>query len=54
LHQAQKHLGDQRQLLTDQMQRAAEKYRQAAKEQLKQQLKLQLEKQLKAQTQDEI
>jgi serine protease Do len=54
LQQAQKHLGDQQRLLSDQMQRAAEKYRQAVQEQLKDQLKLQLEKQRKAQTQEEI
>jgi len=54
LQQAQKHLGDQQRLLSDQMQRAAEKYRQAVQEQLKEQLKLQLEKQRKAQTQEEI
>ena len=54
LQQAKRNLGDQQRLLSDQMQRAAQKYRQAVQQQLKEQLKLQLEKQFKAQTQEEI
>ncbi len=54
LQQARQRMGDQQRLLSDQMQRAAQKYRQATQEQLKEQLKLQLEKQRKAQTQEEI
>ena len=54
VQEAQKHLGDQQRLLSNQMQRAAEKYRQAVQQQLKEQLKLQLDKQSKAQTQEEL
>ena len=54
VQEAKQHVGDQQRLLSDQMQRAAEKYRQAVQQQLKDKLKLELEKQRKAQTQDEI
>jgi len=54
LEQAQKHLGDEGRLLSDQMQRAADKYQQAVQQKLKEQLKLQIEKQRAAQTQEEI
>jgi membrane-associated protease RseP (regulator of RpoE activity) len=53
LQEAQKHLGDQERLLSEEMRRAADKYQQAVRQQLEERLK-QAQKQLKAQTQEEI
>jgi len=49
LQEAQKHLGDQQRVLSENMRRAAEKYRQAVREQLKEALKYQIRKQVESQ-----